>query len=65
MKLETKAALRDRQIKIDRHVSNLGQASAKRYLDRNTKPVNYRSEILAGVFFVLAMIGILIIGLAL
>lgn len=65
MKLETKAALRDRQIKIDRHVSNLGQASAKRYLDRNTKPVNYRSEILAGVLFLLTMIGILIIGLAL
>ena len=65
MKLETKAALRDRQIKVDRHVSNLGQASAKRYLDRNPQPVNYRSEILAGVFFALTMIGVLIIGLAL
>jgi hypothetical protein len=65
MKLETKAALRDRQTKIDRHVSNLGQASAKRYLERNPRPVNYRSEVLAGVFFILTMIGILIIGLAL
>ena len=64
MTKESKAALRDRQIKIDRHVSNLGQTSAKRYLDRNTKPLTYRSEILATSLFTLTTIFILIICLA-
>jgi hypothetical protein len=65
MTKQSTGALRDRQIKIDRHVSNLGQASAKRYLDRNTKPLTYRSEILATSLFLLTTIFILIICLAL
>jgi hypothetical protein len=32
MKHETKAALRDRQLKIDTHISKRGQDNAQRYL---------------------------------
>jgi len=38
MKLETRAALRDRQNKIDAHVSRLGQEEARRYLAKDCVP---------------------------
>jgi hypothetical protein len=66
MKLETKAALRDRQIKVDRHVSNLGQAGAKRYLDTHKAPNsgNIRGWI-AGAMFATLMILLAVILLSL
>ena len=65
MNRETKAALRDRQIKIDRHVSNLGQASAKKYLDSRPQSTGLIREIIVGVaFFISAFIAVFI-GLAL
>jgi hypothetical protein len=33
MKLETRAALRDRQARVDASISKIGQDAAKRYLD--------------------------------
>lgn len=33
MKLETRAALRDRQARVDASVSKIGQEAAKRYLE--------------------------------
>lgn len=61
MKQETKAALRDRQIKIDRHVSNLGQA-AKKYLDSKPQPTGMIREAIAAIlFFALAAIATTIV----
>ena len=65
MNRETKAALRDRQIKIDRHVSNLGQASAKKYLDSRPQSTGLIREAIAGVLFIALTVLVLIIGLAL
>ena len=37
MKLETRAALQDRQNKVDAYVSKRGQEEARRYLAKNRK----------------------------
>jgi hypothetical protein len=65
MNHETKAALRDRQTKIDRHVSNLGQASATKYLQGRPQSTGLIREAIAGVLFITLTVLILIIGLAL
>ena len=45
MNRETKAALRDRQNRIDAYVSKLGQDSARRYLAARPRPhkVNWQT----------------------
>lgn len=65
MKQETKAALRDRQAKIDRHVSNLGQSNARRYLERQESKPRLREELLATLAFLGTAIVVLIVLLAL
>lgn len=42
MKLETKAALRDRQHKVDTHISKRGQDNAQRYLAAHHRKVDWR-----------------------
>lgn len=42
MKHETKAALRDRQNKIDAYVSKRGQDNAKRYLAAHPRKVDWQ-----------------------
>lgn len=42
MKHETKAALRDRQTKIDTHVSKRGQDNAQRYLAAHHRKVDWQ-----------------------
>lgn len=37
MKLETRAALRDRQARVDASISKIGQDAAKRYLDAHRR----------------------------
>ena len=66
MTKESKTALRDRQIKVDRHVSNLGQAGAKRYLDTHKAPNsgNIR-EWIAGALFAILVVALAVIILAL
>ena len=66
MTKESKTALRDRQIKVDRHVSNLGQAGAKRYLDTHKAPNsgNIR-EWVAGALFAILMVLLATITLSL
>lgn len=66
MTKESKTALRDRQIKVDRHVSNLGQAGAKRYLDTHKAPNsgNIR-EWIAGALFAILMVLLATITLSL
>lgn len=65
MKQETKAALRDRQTKIDRHVSNLGQSNARRYLERQEPKPRLREELPAALAFLATTIAVLIVLLAL
>lgn len=42
MKHETKAALRDRQHKIDAHISKRGQDNAQRYLAAHHRKVDWQ-----------------------
>lgn len=42
MKYETKAALRDRQLKIDTHISKRGQDNAQRYLAAHHRKVDWQ-----------------------
>lgn len=60
-------ALRARQAKIDAYHSARGQAAARDYLQRKdqSQPTGLIREMIAGVLFITAMIGMLIIGLAL
>jgi hypothetical protein len=43
MKHETKAALRDRQARVDAHVSKLGQSNAQQYLNSRRVVIDWRS----------------------
>ena len=60
-------ALRARQAKLDAYHSNRAQAAARDYLQRKGQPqsTGLIREMIAGVLFITAMIGMLIIGLAL
>ena len=60
-------ALRARQAKIDAYHSNRGQAAARDYLQRKGQPqsTGLIREVITGVLFITAVIGMLIIGLAL
>jgi len=65
MKHETKAALRDRQARIDASVSKTGQQNATRYL--NSRPVSngrIREAIATALFLALTAM-VLVIALAL
>ena len=67
MKKTDVTALRDRQAKLDAYHSNRAQAAARDYLQRKgqTQPTGLIREVIAGVLFIIAMVAILIIGLAL
>jgi hypothetical protein len=43
MKHETKAALRDRQSRVDAHISKLGQNNAQQYLNNHRTVINWRA----------------------
>jgi hypothetical protein len=43
MKHETKSALRDRQSRIDAHVSKLGQSNAQQYLNSRHVVIDWHS----------------------
>jgi hypothetical protein len=43
MKHETKAALRDRQARVDAHVSKLGQSNAQQYLNNHRTMIDWRA----------------------
>jgi hypothetical protein len=66
MTKESAAARRDRQTKIDAHVSKIGQRAAQRYLDTHESPNsgNIR-ECIAGAMFATLMILLATILLAL
>jgi len=66
MTRETLAARRDRQTKIDAHVSKIGQKAAQRYLDTHQSPTagNIR-EWIAGALFGALMILLAVILLSL
>jgi hypothetical protein len=66
MTKESAAARRDRQTKIDAHVSKIGQRAAQRYLDTHESPNsgNIR-EWIAGAMFATLMILLATIRLAL
>ena len=67
MKKTDVTALRARQAKLDAYHSNRAQAAARDYLQRKgqTQPTDLIREVIAGVLFIIAMVAILIIGLAL
>lgn len=66
MTKESAAARRDRQTKIDAHVSKIGQRAAQRYLDTHESPNsgNIR-ELIAGALFGALMILLAVILLSL
>lgn len=67
MKKTDVTALRARQAKLDAYHSNRAQAAARDYLQRKGQPqsTGLIREVIAGVLFIIAMVAILIIGLAL
>ena len=67
MKKTDVTALRARQAKLDAYHSNRAQAAARDYLQRKgqTQPTGLIREVISGVLFIIAMVAILIIGLAL
>lgn len=67
MKKTDVTALRARQAKLDAYHSNRAQTAARDYLQRKgqTQSTGLIREAITGVLFVIAVIGILIIGLAL
>jgi len=62
---DRKLTLRASQNARDLERSRLGQRNAQRYLDTHSKPLHYRSEILATSLFILTTIFILLVCLAL
>lgn len=66
MTRDTLAARRDRQTKIDAHVSKIGQRAAQRYLDTHESPNsgNIR-EWIAGALFSVLMVAVATITLVL
>lgn len=67
MKKTDVTALRARQAKLDAYHSNRAQAAARDYLQRKgqTQSTGLIREVIVGVLFIIAMVAILIIGLAL
>jgi len=66
MAKDTLAARRDRQIKIDAHVSKIGQRAAQRYLDTHQSPTaGIIREWIAGALFGTLMILLAVILLSL
>jgi hypothetical protein len=65
----TRKELRDRQDKYDAHVTKIGQASAKRYLDAKVQGHRQSTglirEIIAGTSFVIMMATVTVIILSL
>jgi hypothetical protein len=43
MKNQTKAALRDRQARVDAHISKLGQSNAQQYLNSRHVVIDWHS----------------------
>ena len=57
----TRKELQDRQAKYDAHISKIGQASAKKYLDNRPQSTGLIREIIVGVaFFISAFIAVFI-----
>ena len=59
----TRKELQDRQAKYDAHISKIGQAAAKKYLDSKVQPqsTGLIREIIVGVaFFISAFIAVFI-----
>ena len=66
MTRDTLAARRDRQTKIDAHVSKIGQKAAQRYLDTHQSPIaGSIRELIAGALFGVLMILLAVILLSL
>lgn len=66
MTKDTLAARRDRQTKVDAHVSKIGQKAAQRYLDTHQSPTaGSIREWIAGALFSALMILLAVILLSL
>ena len=63
----TPKELQDRQAKYDAHISKIGQAAAKKYLDSKVQPqsTGLIREIIAGIAFPILAAMVIFIGMAL